>query len=434
MAVRSGVSDPTTMAARLRRVAGSLEDADRGVLLEAEAEGEGEGEEEVERANAMLLALCSDFFEAALRAEWVVREDDRRIKLKEVSAGDLRALVAHSEGRGVGWELPDHQGWREEIGTMLRLQGRFAMPQLREACAATLREWAKGGDSWMDAASIAAEHGMWDVVAEALVRASAPPWTSLGEIWSPGGVADVLLMPPRPPQGRDDDMVAPDEAVADVLIRAEFPYHGQRVALASRWWTRRRGFHDDSSIIPEASAVVAALIKTTARHPLWAPEVGGLVLQLDGTHLRLPPSVLAALVRSLVRTTNTGSSQTMPVTVTVTAELRRGMAMIEASLVATAGPGVYQMALVPMACVDGEEQLDVDSAYLSDPVRLSHQGGGGGGGAGGGGALAQVHQSLSPEAAAYHVYLEEGTRLQAWWKRFGGSPGGIHNVCYYRPG
>ena len=79
--------------------------------------------------------------------------------------------------------------------------------------------------------------------------------------------------------------------------------------------------------------------------------------------------------------------------------------MIEASLVATAGTGVYQMALVP---VGQNEKLDIDNAYVSDAVRMC--------------------ASAASEPAVYHVYLEEAARLQAWWKLHGGAPGGIHNI------
>lgn len=327
-------------------------------------------------ANAMLLAFCSDFFEAALRKEWKeAGADVVRIRLREVSAEDVAALVEHSEGRGAGWEPPTSPLWREDLERLLRIQGRFAMPQLREACAAALREHASTDSDWTSPARAAADHFMWDVVADALVLASNPPWRSLGELWSPDGVADDLLLRRN---------LAPQACVARVLRLASFPYHGQRVALASRWWAASLDAADDD-------LVVRALVETSAVYPLWLPEIDGLVLHGDDGHAGLPSEVLSALVKCLARTVSPACPRprTTPV-----AELRRGMAMIEATLEATAGPGLYQMALVP---IDADNRLEIDLAYVSNPVRM---------------------QAAS---AVYHVYLEEETRLQAWWRLHGGA-------------
>ena len=333
----AGYDDHTSMAARIRRVSESLRDSDRAVRIEVQGASCGDVVH-LERANAILLALSSDFFEVALRDEWDTN-GNRIVRLREVSVDDVRALVAHSEGRGVGWKGPASPEWTADIDAMLRIQGRFVMPQLRSACAATLREWSAdvcvsatadavstedvaaaggGGSGWVGAAHTAAEHGLWDVVADAIVRASAPPWRSLGKLWSPGGIADKLLLADYGVDDgfdevfdcdlegtpRQDDGIAPEAIVADVLSRASFPYHGQRIAFATRWWTRRCAGDDTlPDTIPEGSPVVAALVETSARHPLWLPEVNGLALPI-GIRMdnRLPPSVLVALVRALVRT------------------------------------------------------------------------------------------------------------------------------------
>ena len=400
----AGVRNP--MAARLRCVAASLSDQDRGVALMVtdDASSSSVG------ANGMLLALSSDFFEAALRSEWS-RRIHQRVDLADVSAADVRAMVAHSEGDGVGWQSARSPAWWGGGGTstgdvgidiMLRIQDRFVMPQLRAACASALR----ASPAWFDASVRAAAYGLWDVVVDALVAAAATPWTSLVDLWAPDGAADELLMRPHQP--------APDAVFARVLTRACFPYMGQRIALAARWWAamRQQPPQQQQQFLPEGSAVAAALVAAASEHPLWLPEAGLLgIEECDmsskcSSATSMPPSVVAALMRALVRTSlrmqqQPSSSTSYPSSSASTCEHRRGMAMIEASLDATtAGPGTYQMALVPVA--DSGTSLHISDAYVSEPARLAS------------------------EDAVYHVYLEEEARLGVWWRRHGGAPGGIH--------
>ena len=405
-----------TVAERLRIAASSCT-APRDVVVRVTTGDEGEVHEVA--GNSLLMSIASDYFCTALKHEWRSSSASSAccgymhvLDVAEVDADDVGMVVRYSEGDGPGWDdagawleamtadQGDHR-WRDVLRSLLRVQARFIVPGMRAACAAALRSvttalvedaGACPGVRWQDVAEDAAEQDLWDVVADAVVLASRAPW--MPGTGLPGGAS--LSEPLRS---------APAEVVADVIRRGEFLYQSQRVLLAMKWATSCPCACEPSEnplLQPEGAPVIAMLAETCASNPLWLCEVECVVP--SDSPIALPSCIVAGLMRSLATDRRGAARMWSKRARKVSLEARSSMAMVEASIQATQGSGTYQMALVPAA-----PHLRPMDAYVSSPVRLE-------------------------AGCAYHVYLEEDARLQAWWKRtWGGVPNVLHVLLAFAP-
>lgn len=318
-------------------------------------------------ANSLLLALTSEFFEGVLRSGGGGGGGAREVRLEDLSADDVRTVVAYSEGRHVP-ELP-------EVASLMRLQDRFLMPALRQECARLLRRSLSTG-GWLAATRLAAACDMWELVADAAVWASRLPWRDLS---SADAVQEALLGLPADGAGCHPPLPPPD-CVAHVLSEADFLCASQKFELALKW-AQRAG-------AGAGGAVFEALRADALAGRLWPSEVLA-VLGRDADTSLLPRGLVADIAVGLADSAGSPVRGLPQHAGALSMVQRRSMAMVDASLSAQErGAGWYQMVLLLLP--HGEAAA---AAYFS----------------------AEVH--LGAPGAEYHVYLNEETALSDWWRQ-----------------
>lgn len=340
-------------------------------------------------ANRMLLALCSDYFEAMFRFRGDAGADETQVAvvdLSDVSAEDAGLVVAYSEGA--------YEPAVEDVGTLMRVQDRFLMPELRQRCDELLRDHITA-TTWRAVAATAAAYQMWDLLQHAVVWASRQQWPN------PAAATEFArpLFAPDGPHWR----CAPAACVSAVLRAADFVSVGHKFDVAVAWALAARARGDEHT--DAAFDVLASELSSADAPRLWPGEVQRI---LEHEEI-LPRSVLVAVARAAWACGPSGPSgagatpgRKMPHHAgCLTSELRKSMAKVDASIVATSGAGTYQMIISPSA-------VDVDGAYFSDEVRLGSP----------------------PSAAEYHVYLNEEEKLDRWWRT--GSRPAMHVLVRFR--
>jgi hypothetical protein len=271
-------------------------------------------------ANRMLLALSSDFLEAAFR-----HCDDGRVDLSEVEQDDVDTVIAYSEGR--------YEPAVEDVSRLMRVQDRFLMPALRRQCEAMLRAHVSA-DSWRDVAKMAASYRLWNLVTYAAVWASRQSWTSSESAFS---VGDVL-----PPE-------TPAECVSAVLAGADFLCMSHKFSVAARW----RAASQD----PDADRVFEALGSEADR--LWPSEVR-VVLEHEAC---MPRRLVSDIARAIASNHAEKQRQLPHHNGVLVSQQQRIMAKVDASIEACQGPGMYQMIIAPSATFG--------DAYFSKEVPLN---------------------------------------------------------------
>ena len=324
-------------------------------------------------ANSVLLALCSDYFEGmlsmhALQGHRENADEPRQHRVSEVEYEDLRLLVDYSMGKYV----PS----LDDINALLRVQHRFIVPTLRNRCVEMLRKRAHSSfeDGWEQVASAAASYEMWDLMTELVIMMSRRPWTRPRDAYDHFSVLWKY--------GKN---VAPPDVIAAVIESADFAcvYHKFWVWTS---WLRAAGCRHHQA--EEAFSCPSALAQS-----MWPDEVP-LVLKHHDV-LDRQSVVNIALASSLNhhgrqaprRVLAHSQRHVNDLPSKIVSEARYAMAKVDATITASFGPGTYQMILI-------SSSFDMfDQAYFSRNVVLN-----------------------DTTAREYHVYLEEETDLDAWWR------------------
>lgn len=328
-------------------------------------------------ANRMLLSLCSDFFEALfrfgrMRADALDAFDalgsTDALDLSDVAEEDVRTVVAYSEGR--------YEPTVGDMDALMRIQDRFLMPELRSRCEELLRDHLSEA-TWREVAAVAKSYRLWDLLAHAVIWASRMPWSSIAHAT---GFASVLW---------EGAPAAPASCVAQVLRCADFVSISHKFEVAAAWARVYSGGGSDVVFdVLRADLLPSGEPSPVASPRLWPGEVQR-ILEFEDV---LPKAVLAALARAAAAAASaveSGRRRIAHHAGSLASELRRNMAKVDASIVASHGPGAYQMIVMPST-------LQMDEAYFSSEVLLG-----------------------SPPASPpeYHVYLNEEERLDSWWRR-----------------
>lgn len=332
-------------------------------------------------ANRLLLALCSDFFEAMFRfgsgastgtgagegiGISIGTSIDGTVDLTDVSAEDVHTVVAYSEGR--------YEPTVDHVDMLMRVQDRFLMPELRQRCDELLREHVSLS-TWHDVAGVAVTYHMWDLLSHVVVWASRLQWATAMDVL---GFTMPLLQ-----EGR----VAPAKCVSAVLRAADFVSVSHKFEVAVAWTraARKQGTYSDADVDSVFDELRADLSCGEVR--LWPGEVQRILEDEDV----LPRGVLAAIARAAA-TSGSGTCggegrRRLPQHAgCLSSELRKSMAKVDASIIASSGAGAYQMIISPST-------LHVNNAYFSAEVQLA-----------------------SSPNSEYHVYLNEEERLDRWWR------------------